>query len=237
VPIVGGAILFDLANGGDKGWGDTPPYRALAIRAADAAGHDFSLGNAGAGLGAIAGPYKGGLGTASAHDPATGVTVAALVAANPVGSPTMPDSSTMWAWHLEQDEELGGQPPPSAPSGHRFETKHRLGQGTTIGIVATDAALDRGRLQRLATMTQDGYTIALRPIHSPLDGDTIFALATGAVPLPPRDDLLLRLGAIAADVVARAVARGVYEARDLGAIRCYRSLHRSKTTAPEGHPS
>jgi L-aminopeptidase/D-esterase-like protein len=237
IPIAVGAILFDLANGGDKGWGKAPPYRELARRAADKAGVTFALGNAGAGLGATAGPYKGGLGTASAVDGSTGITVAALVAANPVGSPTMPGSPTFWAWHLEQAGELGGQPPPTAATGHRLETKRGLGQSTMIGVVATDAALGRGQLVRLATMAQDGYTIAVRPIHTPLDGDTVFALATGAVPLPPRDDALLRLGAIAADVVARATARGVYEAQDLGEMRCYRTLHRSETTAPEGDRS
>jgi L-aminopeptidase/D-esterase-like protein len=224
IPIVAGAILFDLVNGGDKGWGETPPYRQLARAAAEAAGPEFVLGNAGAGLGAMAGPYKGGLGTASVFDPTTGITVGALVAANPVGSPVMPGQGSFWAWHLEQNGELGGQPLPARATGHVFETKRRIGQSTTIGIVATDAALDRSQLQRLATMAQDGYVAAIRPIHTPFDGDTVFALATGAVPLPARPDALLRLGTLAADVVARAVARGVYEAEDLGDMRAYRSV-------------
>ena len=109
IPTVSGAILYDLANGGDKAWAETPPYRALAMQAAEVAGLDFALGNAGAGFGAVAGQIKGGLGTASAIDPTTGVTIAALVAVNPVGSVTMPGSSTMWAWHLEQAGELGGR--------------------------------------------------------------------------------------------------------------------------------
>ena len=117
IPTVTGAILYDLANGGDKAWGELPPYRALAMQAAEAAGPEFALGNAGAGFGAIAGQIKGGLGTASAVDDATGITVAALVAVNPVGSVTMPDSSTMWAWHLEQAGEFGGQIPPTMPPG------------------------------------------------------------------------------------------------------------------------
>lgn len=224
IPRVAGAILFDLVNGGDKGWGTVPPYRALAQRAADGAAAGFALGNAGAGLGAVAGPVKGGLGTASALDPATGITVAALVVSNPVGSPVMPGSPTMWAWHLEQNGELGGQPPPVAATGHRFETKRGLGQNTTIGVVATDALLDRGQLLRLAVMGQDGYAIAVRPIHSPFDGDTLFALATGTRALPDRPDALLRLGAVAADVVARALARGVFLAQDLGDTTSYCSL-------------
>jgi L-aminopeptidase/D-esterase-like protein len=224
IPIVAGAILFDLLNGGAKAWGAESPYPRLAIRAAEQARADFALGNAGAGLGAEAGPYKGGLGTASAVDGLTGITVAALVAANPVGSPCMPGQPTFWAWHLEQEGELGGQPPPAAATGHAFETKRRIGQSTTIGIVATDALLGRGQLQRLAVMAQDGFTIAVRPVHSPFDGDTIFALATGRRALPAKPDALLRLGAIAAGVVARATARGVVEAQDLGAMRSWRSV-------------
>ena len=162
-------------------------------------------------------------GTASAFDPATGVTVGALVAVNSVGSVTMPGSRTMWAWHLEQGEELGGQSAPREATGHAFETKRGIGMNTTIGIVATDAALDHGGVQRLAAMAQGGYAYAIRPIYTPYDGDTLFALATGAVRLPDKPDGLVRLGAIAADVVARAVMRGVYEARSLGEIEAYRT--------------
>jgi L-aminopeptidase/D-esterase-like protein len=224
IPFVTGAILFDLINGGDKGWGDAPPYRRLAQAASEAAAVDFRLGNAGAGMGAVAGELKGGLGTASACDPATGVTVAALVAANPVGSVTMPGQPTFWAWHLEQAGELGHQRPPAIATGHAFTTKRGIGQATTIGVVATDARLGREDLLRLAVMGQDGYAHAIRPIHSPFDGDTLFALATGAVTPPERPDLMVRLGAIAADVVARAVMRGVYEAEDLGDVPSYRTV-------------
>lgn len=222
LPIVTGAILFDLINGGDKAWGQRPPYRDLAHAAADSAGPRVALGNAGAGLGAVAGMLKGGLGTASAVDTTTGITVAALVAVNSVGSVTLPGSDTMWAWHLEQAGELGGQVAPRQGTGHAFETKRGIGMNTTIGVVATDAALDHGAVQRLAAMAQGGYAYAIRPIHTPFDGDTVFAFATGAVPLPDRPDALVRLGTIAADVVARAVMRGVYEAESLGEIRCYR---------------
>jgi L-aminopeptidase/D-esterase-like protein len=138
----------------------------------------------------------------------------------------MPGQPTFWAWHLEQAGELGGQAPPTRATGHAFETKRGLGQSTTIGVVATDAVLDRGQLQRLAVMAQDGFTIAIRPIHSPFDGDTVFALATGRRPLPDRPDALLGLGAVAADVVARAVARGVYAAEDLGEARSWRAVWR-----------
>jgi L-aminopeptidase/D-esterase-like protein len=229
IPVVAGAILFDMANGGDKDWGDAAPYRRLAQASADAAGREVGLGNAGAGYGAVAGQLKGGLGTASAVDGVTGVTVGALVAVNAVGSAVMPASRTMWAWHLEQAGELGGQPPPTAPTGHAFATKGGLGMNTTIGVVATDAALDHADLQRLAVMAGDGYGFAIRPIHTPLDGDAMFALATGAVALPDRSTAVLRLGAIAADVVARAVMRAVYEAGPLGDIPAYRNASSTLT--------
>lgn len=233
IPCVARAILFDLIDGGNKDWGGMPPYRGLAARAADAAAAGFALGNAGAGLGAVAGPVKGGLGTASAFDSATGITVAALVVSNPVGSPVMPGQASLWAWHLEQQGELGGQPLPASPTGHLFETKRGLGQNTTIGVVATDADLGRDALLRLAVMGQDGYAVAVRPMHTPFDGDTLFALSTGSRPLPDRPDALLRLGTIAADVVARALARGVYLAEDLGDVRAYRSLRGSELRGGE----
>jgi len=195
LPIVTGAILFDLLNGGEKGWGNT----------------------------------------ASALDAATGITVSALVAANPVGPVTMPGSGTMWAWHLEQAGELGGQAAPRDATGHAFETKRGIGMNTTIGVVATDAALDYGALQRLAAMAQGGYAYAIRLIHTPFDGDAVFALATGAVPLPDKPDALVRLGAIAADVVARAVMRSVYEAETLGESVAYRrTWSRPPTAAARG---
>ena len=222
VPIVTGAILFDLLNGGDKDWGAAPPYRGLAHAAAGAASREVALGNVGAGLGAVAGTVKGGLGTASALDASSGITVGALVAVNSVGSVTMPGSGTMWAWHLELEGELGGQSAPLGATGHAFETKRGIGMNTTVGVVATDAALDHGALQRLSAMAQGGYAYAIRPIYTPFDGDTVFALATGVVPLPDRPDALVRLGAIAADVVARAVMRGVYAADSLGGVPSYR---------------
>ena len=134
----------------------------------------------------------------------------------------MPGSRTMWAWHLEQADELGGQTAPRDATGHAFATKRGIGMNTTVGVVATDAALDHGAVQRLAAMAQGGYAYAIRPIHTPFDGDTVFALATGTVPLPEKPDALLRLGTIAADVVARAVMRGVYEAQSLGEAVAYR---------------
>lgn len=222
IPCVAGAILFDLVNGGDKSWGDTPPYRNLAQAAAASASPEPRLGNVGAGLGAVAGAYKGGLGTASAFDSLTGVTVAALVVVNSVGSPAMPAQPTLWAWYLEQDAEAGGQPPPTRATGHAFETKRGIGSNTTIGAVVTDADLTQPELRRLAVHGQDGLAMAIRPIHTQFDGDTVFALTTAATACQPRPDLLVRLGTMAADVMARAVMRAVFEAATVGQHRSWR---------------
>ena len=182
---------------------------------------DFALGNAGAGLGAIAATLKGGLGTASAYNTVTGATVAALVVVNPYGSVTMPGSPTMWAWYLEQAGELGGQTFPTAVTGHAFEVKTGMASNTTIGVVATDAVLNHEDLQRLAMMGQDGYARAIRPVHTPFDGDTLFAISTQAVPVAQDPVTLLRLGTIAADVVARAIMRGVFHATDIAGHQSY----------------
>mgnify|MGYP001393676361 CR=1 FL=1 len=238
VPIVPTAILFDLLNGGDKGW-DWPPYRELAYRACDSAGIDFSQGNAGAGLGAKAGNLKGGLGSASAVDPAGGLQVGALVAVNARGYTTMGDMPQFWAWALEQDGEFGGLPPPSRrlalPVSHaRADLTHDPADAargdprgnTTIAVVATNARLDKASAKRLAVMAQDGLARSIRPVHTPQDGDTVFALATGTY--DPGDDplALAEIGTLAADCLARAVARGVFHAATLGAVRGWRDVFR-----------
>jgi L-aminopeptidase/D-esterase-like protein len=225
IPIVPAAILFDLHNGGDKAWGEPPPYRALGHAACAAAAADFALGNAGAGLGAAAGRLKGGLGSASFAT--AGWTVGALAAVNSLGSVTMGDSPVFWAWPFEQAGELGGIPPSRAPRPVPLapELKTTLGANTTLVVVATDATLSKTQAARLAVMAQDGIARAIRPAHTPLDGDTVFALATGRRPLAEPLHDLARLGALAADCVARAIARGVYEAADLGALRSWRSVN------------
>ncbi len=229
-PIVPQAILFDLTNGGDKSWGETPPYRQLGIDAVAAAGAEFSLGNAGAGLGARAGALKGGLGSASAMAPG-GFCVGAIAASNPFGSTVMPGSGRFWAAPFEKNDELGGQSRVPAPDRLPDDpyTDSKLGaspgMNTTISVVATDAALTPIETKRVAMMAQDGYARAVRPIHTPFDGDVVFALATGTCPLPedqPRPAIVAMLGALAADVVARAIARGVYEAKTLGDAQSYR---------------
>jgi len=227
VPIVPGAIIFDLASPGDKNWGETPPYRKLGRLAIEAAAKSFALGNAGAGLGARAGKLKGGLGSASAllDD---GTQVGALVVANPVGSVVMPGTTTLWTWPFEMAGELGGQRPPAAaiaPGAFDLPLEGRLGAHTTIGAVATNLRLTKAECRRLAIMAHDGLARAIRPVHTPFDGDTVFALATGrAEPAAPRGLALARVGMIAADCLARAVGRAVYCAESLGDLPSYRSL-------------
>jgi L-aminopeptidase/D-esterase-like protein len=225
VPIVPAAILFDLANGGDKEWGEEPPYRALGRRAAAACGHDFRLGNSGAGMGAVAGALKGGLGSASAA--AGAYTVGALIAANCVGSVTLPGQAAFWAGPLQQGGEFGGpRPVLPAPLDLDLPPDTKLAGHTAIGVVATDAALTKAEARRVAIMAHDGLARAVRPSHTPFDGDTVFVVATGRRPLPePRARELARLGSLAADCLARAVARAVYAAESLGAARSWRDTY------------
>lgn len=216
VPIAPGAILFDLANGGDKNWGRYPPYRDLGYAATNAAAHDFALGNAGAGHGATTVNLKGGLGSASATTK-DGIAVGAIVAVNAVGSVTLGDTQHFWAAPFEQGNEFGGRgwPQPFSSGALALRTKGEAGASTTIAVVATDAILTKTQAKRLAVMAQAGLARAIYPVHTPLDGDTVFAAATGKKPLADPVLSLARLGGLAANVLARAVARGVYEAQAL----------------------
>lgn len=211
VPIVPGAIIFDLLNGGDKDW-TANPYPALGQQAYATAGRDFTIGSHGAGTGALTHDLKGGLGSASAVLDC-GITVGALVAVNALGSVTMEASRHFWAAPWELEAEFGGLGAGGPlPHGHEPAFAKRLGEATTIAIVATDAAMDKAALTRMATAAQDGMARAIVPSHTPFDGDLVFAAATGTKPLP---DLVLTpfaLGHAAATVLARAIARGVYAA-------------------------
>lgn len=220
-PVVPGAILYDLANGGDKDWGEDLPYRRLAREALDRVDVDFAQGAHGAGHGARAGAHAGGTGSASwvTDD---GFTVGALVCVNSFGSVTLPGQDDIyWAWPVEQNGEFGGRRPDvaaqqclSLDDWGAAKINPGARENTTIACVATDAALTPAQAQRFAIMAQDGLARAIRPIHTPFDGDVVFALSTGQVALGDAAELTLaRLGSIAADCLARAVARGVYEAR------------------------
>lgn len=207
VPIVPAAILFDLANGGKKDWANTP-YPSLGKAAYEARARMFSLGSFGAGYGATIAGMKGGLGSASAVMP-SGATVGALVAVNALGQVTVGDSPHFWAGAFEEGDEFGahgvatGKAPPP-------RTKARSGGNTTIAIVATDLTLTKAQATRMAVAAHDGMARAIYPSHTPLDGDLVFACATGKRKMTEADTLLL--GHVAATCVARAIARGVFMA-------------------------
>jgi len=216
VPIVPGAVLFDLANGGDKAFGREPIYWHLGIRAAEAATGDFPQGSVGAGLGATTADLAGGLGSVSDVTSA-GFLVGALVAVNAVGRATIGDGPHFWAAPFERNGEFGGLglPSPWPVEAREFRIKGDAAENTTIAIVATDAALTKAEAKRLAIMAHDGMARALCPAHAAMDGDTIFAAATGRAPRPPTMRDKIEIGARAADCLARAIARAVYEASPL----------------------
>jgi L-aminopeptidase/D-esterase-like protein len=214
VPIVPGAILFDLNNGGDKNWGRFPPYRELGYAAAVAAGDDFALGTHGAGFGATTVNLKGGLGSASAQT-RDGATVGAIVAVNAVGSVTVGDGPCFWAAPFEQGKEFGGRGLTMRADALTVRLKGGPRENTTIALVATDAALTKPQAKRLATMAHDGLARAIYPAHTPLDGDIVFAASTGQRPLADPIHALAELGTVAANLLARAIARAVYEATAL----------------------
>lgn len=228
-PVVPAAILFDMANGGAKGWGEEPPYRALGRAAVASAAEAFRLGTAGAGYGAMAGALKGGIGSSSIVS-ADGFTVGAVVAVNSWGSVVAPGGRTFWAAPYELGGEFGGLGSAGlvGPADEWGFAKGAAAQrNTTIACVAVDVALTPVQAKRLAVMAQDGLARAIRPIHAPFDGDVVFAISTARQPCPdPAPLAVARLGALAADVLARAVARAVYEATPWpeAAVPCWRDL-------------
>ncbi|MGH7046363.1 MAG: P1 family peptidase [Stellaceae bacterium] len=234
VPIVPAAILFDLGFPGRRPWSGEPPYRRLGHEAAASVGKEFAQGNAGAGLGARAGQLKGGIGSASTvlRD---GTTLGAIVAVNSWGSAVRPDCGRFWTAELARPGETDAQPPlpltaldPNDFSGCKVELPAAADPianttiaNTTIAVVATDASLDKGGCRRLAIMAQDGLARAIRPIHTPFDGDTVFALATGTGAPPAAADLL-RYGSAAADCLTRAVMRALTKAEPLCEVPSWR---------------
>jgi L-aminopeptidase/D-esterase-like protein len=216
VPLVCGASMFDLLNGGDKNWGRFPPYRDLGYNAAAKAASTFALGTTGAGFGATTANLQGGLGSASAVT-RDGHTVGALVAVNACGSVNVGAGPHFWAAPFEVDREFGGLGFPSEVPVAALTpiAKGRPGENTTIAIVATDAALTKAQTKELAVIAQDGLTRAIYPAHTTLDGDTVFAAATGRRPLADPVNEITELGVVAANTLARAVARGVFEAKSL----------------------
>jgi L-aminopeptidase/D-esterase-like protein len=219
IPIVPGAICFDLLNGGDKNWGRFAPYRDLGYVAAAAASTSFALGSVGAGLGATVANLKGGLGSASAATPA-GIKVAALAVVNAVGSVTIGDGPWFWAAPFELNGEYGGRGMPPAFTADMLASHLKGGpaatavENTTLAVVVTNAVLTKAQAKRLAVIAQTGFARAIYPVHAPLDGDVVFAAATCEKPVDPLFGLT-ELGMVAANVTARAIARGVYAATAL----------------------
>lgn len=211
IPLVPGAILFDLLNGGEKDWTENP-YRALGLAAYHAAQPETQTGTVGAGTGALTAMLKGGLGTASLQLP-DGSTVAALVAANPVGAVTTPGDRHFYAAPFEMGDEFGGLgPDPASGLGLSRESRKMSAMSartnTTIAIVATNATLTKAECHRVATAAHDGIARACVPAHTPNDGDLVFSLSTDALPAA---DVLLT-GHAAALCLSRAIARAVYAA-------------------------
>ncbi|MDU8912711.1 P1 family peptidase [Aestuariicoccus sp. MJ-SS9] len=213
VPIVPAAIVFDLLNGGDKDWTENP-YPALGRAALAGAAEDFALGSVGAGTGALAAMHKGGLGSASLVL-ASGHTVGALVAANPVGSVTTPSGRHFWAAPFEVGDEFGGLGPDPArglqplPPSRKTSAMHGP-TNTAVAIVATDADLSKAQCKRLALVAHDGIARAVVPAHLPSDGDLVFALSTSVRPADPV--AVAQIGHAASLCLARAIARAVWEA-------------------------
>lgn len=219
IPIVPGAVCFDLLNGGNKAWGRFPPYRDLGYAAAGAASADFALGSAGAGLGATTANFKGGVGSASAQTDG-GIMVGALAVVNAVGSVIVGDGPWFWAAPFETGDEFGGRGLPNAFTPDMLRARLKGGpeatpsENTTLVVVVTDAVLTKPQARRLAMIAQTGMARAIYPVHAPLDGDVVFAAATGKKPIDPLFGLT-ELGMVAANTVSRAIARGVYHATAL----------------------
>ena len=216
VPIVPAAILFDLANGGEKNWGLQPPYREFGMQAVENAGVDFALGSAGAGFGATSAGLCGGLGSTS--EIAAGFTVGVLVVVNPVGSVTIGRTPHFRAAPFEIGQEFGGLGLPSPLPDDAALVRLKFAEpsaSTTIGVIATDAVLTKAEAKRLAIAAHDGIARAIWPAHTPFDGDLVFALATGASGRKPDPLQLVALCAAAASSMARAIARGIYLAAPL----------------------
>jgi L-aminopeptidase/D-esterase-like protein len=218
VPIVPAAILFDLPASRGESWGRYPPYRELGYAAAEAAGLDVALGTEGAGTGAVTVDVKGGLGSASVLLD-SGITVAALVAVNALGTPLVGGTRHFWAAPFEMGAEFGGlgfpHPLPRDATLPRTKAGASARSNTTIAVIATDAVLGKAEAKRLAVSAHDGFARALWPAHTDYDGDLVFALATGAGGGIPTPVERVEMGAAAAAVMARAIARGIHAASPL----------------------
>ena len=229
VPIVPAAVIFDLPVGG---W-QCRPTAEFGFAAAEAAGVEVAVGNVGAGVGARAGVLKGGLGTASVTLDELGVTVGAIVAVNSAGN--VVDPQTGLPWMADLIAALGLTAPPAAElAAYAARDADESPLNTTIAVIATDAALSKAACKRVAVAAQDGLARTIRPAHTPLDGDTVFVLSTGAIEIAPASDtpaamspetkLTTIIGGAAADCLASAVMVGALAAETVAGIPTYRSM-------------
>ena len=216
VPIVPGAIVFDLANNGNKNWGNESPYKKLAYHACENADKNFEIGTHGAGYGATTANLKGGLGSAST-ELANGVVIGAIVVVNCIGSTTLPDTKHFWASPFEMNGEFGNLGLPITP-GQNFSdiplktTTADAISNTTIAVIATNIQLDKSKCKQLAVMAHDGIARAIWPAHTPFDGDLIFTLSTGTKAFDLGTNKFAEIGATATSTLARAIARAIYSA-------------------------
>ena len=228
VPMVPAAILYDLANGGDKEWLKNPPYSSLGLEAVSNLSDKIELGNFGAGYGSQAGSLKGGLGSASfvSND---GIQVGGLFAVNSYGSTVNNETGQFWAATDETENEFGGMGVPTfAPNDVLSGTAAREtlpGQNTTIGVIATNVKLDSKAAKRIAIMAHSGMSRAIRPIHSPVDGDVIFVISTGTLNKKLNLNDINTIGELGARVCSRSIARGIYEADSILGIKSWKEVY------------
>jgi L-aminopeptidase/D-esterase-like protein len=217
VPIVPTAALFDLASSGVKPAVDSlaPAYALLGRAACDASGPDVTSGSVGAGTGATTADLKGGFGAAESSLPG-GVRVSAYAAVNPVGRVTLGSSAHFRAAPFEQNGEFGGlglpSPMPSDAGNVVLKGDAKPGMSTTLAVIVTNYELTRAEAKRVAIAAHDGIAMSIYPAHTPLDGDLVFALATGSVQLGVGPRSLVQLCAAAASTLARAIAIAVFSA-------------------------
>jgi len=228
VPIVPAAVIFDLEVGG---WTNRPTAD-FGYDACESAGGEVAVGTVGAGVGACSGVLKGGVGTASTTLP-SGVTVGALVVVNSAGN--VVDQATGLPWLSYLADEFGLAVAPDEQLAELGALESPLSAlNTTIAVVATDAALSPAACRQVASTAHDGLARSIRPAHTPVDGDTVFALATGAIEVPPPADvpaafspetpLATAVGSAAADCLAHAVLAAVIAAEPVAGIPTYRGL-------------
>ncbi|XLQ69947.1 P1 family peptidase [Streptomyces actinocidus] len=251
VPVVPAACVFDLgARGAFGARPDAAMGRAAVVdAAARESGHAVAEGSVGAGTGAVVGQVKGGVGTASTVL-GSGVTVAALVVANAAGSGVDPRTGVLYGQFFEDEHgdgagdggagRAGGLADPPSAEVHAAalrrlaevaERNVRPPLNTTLAVVATDAALTKAQAQKLAGTSHDGMARAVRPVHLLNDGDTVFALSTGARPLDAANPLALNeVLAAGADMVTRAIVRALLAAESVetpgGTFPAYAELYK-----------